>query len=215
MQYQALLIDLDGVLRQWRTNNDAIEAEAHLPLGAIFNMAFSPVHLTPAITGMVTDEEWRTGVARQLELVHQCGAAEAAVQRWSKYPGALDVEALALVDGCDERVRLVLVTNATSRLPQDLLALGIADRFHAVVNSSDVGFAKPAQEFYAIALARAGVAAEHALFIDDSLPNVQGANALGIRGHHYIGHHEMLGFLQSSGVLRDDATVPCDRHDAS
>jgi len=206
MQYRALLIDLDGVIRRWTIPNDVIETECNLPVGAIFKIAFSPEHLAPAITGLVTDDVWRARITAQLARDHHGSAAEEAVARWSAPNGDIDADTLALLDRCNAHLRVVLVTNATSRLTQDLRALGIADRFHAIVNSSDIGVAKPAQEFYRIALEHAGVAADHALFVDDSLPNVQAAMAYGIRAHRFIGHLECAAFLESSGVLRS-ATV--------
>ena len=40
--------------------------------------------------------------------------------------GDLDVQTLALLDRCAPQLKVVLVTNATSRLHDDLRALGIA-----------------------------------------------------------------------------------------
>jgi len=56
-------------------------------------------------------------------------------------------------------------------------------------------------------LARAGVAAEHALFIDDSLPNVHAAQAHGSHAHHFVDHHDVRTFLLHAGVLRDEARL--------
>jgi glucose-1-phosphatase len=47
--------------------------------------------------------------------------------------------------------------------------------------SCDLGVRKPDPRIYQIATARAGVEPEHALFIDDRLENVQGAQAIGMQ----------------------------------
>jgi len=99
----------------------------------------------------------------------------------------------------------VLLTNATSRLGEDLRSLGLHRRFAAVVNSSDVGVAKPAAEIFRMALERAGATADRALFIDDTPANVQAARALGIRSHRFTAHAAMSTFLRHAGVLRHEA----------
>ena len=176
----------------------------HMGLTTLLVQACFGVLLAPAITGLITDDEWRARIAQELQRVYPLSAAAAAVQQWSASTGDVDHDTLALLDQCHAHLRVVLVTNATSRLPRDLAALGIAERFHAVVNSSEIGFAKPASAFYRVVLERAGVAAEHALFIDDSIANVQAATALGMQGHHFTGHHEMQAFLHSVGVHGGD-----------
>jgi HAD superfamily hydrolase (TIGR01509 family) len=54
----------------------------------------------------------------------------------------------------------------------DLAALGLMERFHAVVNSCEVGFAKPGARIYRAALTSAAAAAERALCVDDTPANV-------------------------------------------
>jgi putative hydrolase of the HAD superfamily len=53
---KALLIDLGGVIRTWRSQDDPDTERAYglLP-GAIRRVAFAPERLLPAITGRVTD----------------------------------------------------------------------------------------------------------------------------------------------------------------
>lgn len=47
-----------------------------------------------------------------------------------------------------------------------------------------MGAYKPDAEFFRIALERDNLVAEESLFIDDSIRNVQAAEALGIKGLH-------------------------------
>ena len=94
----------------------------------------------------------------------------------------------------------MLVTNATSRLSADLHALGLAGFFHAVVNSSEVGVAKPDARIFQVALDYAGIAAGRALFVDDTKANVAAATALGIASHQFTGHESLRAFLRREGV---------------
>jgi putative hydrolase of the HAD superfamily len=183
---RALLVDLDGVIRHWRGQGDPeIERETGLPPGAIRQAAFADDLLLPAITGRVSDEEWRqTIVTRLAERFPESNAAE-AIARWSEPPGEIDGTVLALLDRCRERATIVLVTNATSRLDRDLARLGIADAFDRIVNSSVVGHVKPEPEIFAAALKAAGVPAGAAFFVDDKAEFVAAAEMIGIAGHHF------------------------------
>ena len=183
---QALLIDLDGVVRLWDPQLDwAIEQECGLPPGALRQAAFAPDLLIAAITGQYRDEEWRRLVAQRLGRTFPADAAGKAVQLWSRSAGAVNPAVLELVRRCRQQVKVVLVTNATSRLTTDLQQLGLLDEFDVIVNSSEIGYAKPQPEIFHAALAKVEIRATEALFVDDSAGNVAAAQQLGLAGHHY------------------------------
>jgi FMN phosphatase YigB (HAD superfamily) len=83
------------------------------------------------------------------------------------------------------RYRLGIVTNGTTSWQMGKLeASGLLPYFspELIVISEQAGFEKPAPEIYAQALAAAGTAEEHALFVGDSWSNdVVGPGRLGIR----------------------------------
>jgi hypothetical protein len=82
------IIDLNGVLRHWNPQHVTdIERRHHLPRGALFAAAFAEHRLHPAITGDVTDSQWRAGVVAALEHEHGGAAAERAVAEWAALPG--------------------------------------------------------------------------------------------------------------------------------
>lgn len=123
-----------------------------------------------------------------------------AVREWSASHGVTDASVLGLLDACRPGLRRVLVSNATSRLPRDLLALGLADRFDAVVNSSEVGAAKPSAELFRVAFERAGAAPQRLLFVDDDARNVAAAAGFGVNAHHYRDLEKMRRWLDDAGV---------------
>lgn len=131
-------------------------------------------------------------------------AAAGAVRDWSASAGTVDGDVLAVVDRSG--VDVVLATNATSRLAEDLERVGLHDRFRHVVNSSDIGAAKPDEDFFAAALAVADVSAAEAVFVDDSEANVRAAAAMGIRSHRFAGVPGLRRFLDE---------VVIDPHDGS
>ena len=82
---RALLCDIDGVLRLWPKDGMAGVDRAHgLPEGTLAATAFHPDLLLPAITGRVSDVQWRESVAEAL--TDRCGGSEPA--RAPSIPGA-------------------------------------------------------------------------------------------------------------------------------
>lgn len=195
---RALLIDLDGVLRVWPADDDGLENQFGLPSGEIRRVAFSKAFIAPAITGTVTDEEWRGMVSAELSCRHPACDAEGAILAWSESSGEVASETVSVLRSIAMDIHLVLVTNATTRLWHDLAALGLSGLFYAVVNSSSVGAAKPDSKIFSAAMEAADCSPGQALFVDDALENVQAAEALGIRGHVYESPSSLLAFLQDS-----------------
>ena len=61
---KVLIIDLDGVVRDWDPAVARAAEQRHgLPSGCIEEAAFAAAPLMAAVTGRVTDEEWRSGIA--------------------------------------------------------------------------------------------------------------------------------------------------------
>lgn len=202
---RVVCFDLDGVLRLWDGSLVAqIEQEANLPVGAIYSIAFEPGLLEQAITGRIRDEEWRDAIAERLRLQFPSltsAHAQMLIQRWSSSIGAVDESVLAIIRDCRRHVRVLLVSNATSRLSFDLVQLGIDNEFDAVINSAEVGWRKPQQEIFQEAIHRAGVSATEMLFVDDTHENVEAAEKAGLVGYEYQDTMALREVLQAYGVL--------------
>lgn len=69
-----------------------------------------------------------------------------------------------------------------------------------VISSHEVGHRKPDKEIFRLALRRANVPAEQALFIDDKPENVAAAGELGIHAHQYVDLAGLVGFLSEYGL---------------
>ncbi|MGN6828296.1 HAD family hydrolase [Paucibacter sp. M5-1] len=195
-----LFIDLDGVLRLWPSGYSDLEEAHQLPVGSITRAAFASDLLTQVITGRITDEAWRAEVARRLAASHPNSRADAAVTAWSKPVGTVSLDVLNMVMVSREHCSVGLITNATDRLPRDLAALGLTEHLDFVINSSDIGVAKPSPEIFMHALAATNTPPQHAVFIDDTASNVAAANAMGIRSHHFVSAASLRTFMQSVGL---------------
>lgn len=199
MSFDAILCDLDGVLRRWPATADLEQAHG-VPPGTLAATAFAPHRLLPAITGQCTDEDWRAAVADDLS-AHTDKAAD-LVAAWSAHAGAVDEEVADVLAGAREHGPVVLVTNATTRLESDVDTLGLARHVDAIVNSARVGVAKPEPGIYLAAAVAAGVPPERCLFVDDSAANVAAARSLGMAGHHFTGAPGLRALVASRGWLR-------------
>jgi putative hydrolase of the HAD superfamily len=195
----ALIIDLDGVLRHWNPEHVTdIERRHGLPIGSLFRTAFAEERLRAAITGQVTDAQWRAGVAAALEREHGGPAAQRAVADWSALPGEVNTPVLHIVRGQRRRGRtVVLASNATDRLSADLGRLGLDRDFDAVFNSSAIGYAKPDQRVFAHIVDTLGVQPSHCLFVDDTAVNVAASSQAGLSSHRYRSPKDLITFLDA------------------
>lgn len=73
--------------------------------------------------------------------------------------------------------------------------------FEDIIVSGEVGLTKPGREIYELAINRFDIAPEASLFIDDSKANVEGAEALGIRGHHFRDARSLFAELKELKLL--------------
>ncbi|HEX5115569.1 MAG TPA: HAD family phosphatase [Pseudonocardiaceae bacterium] len=201
--YDAVLCDIDGVLRRWPDADD-IERAHGLPPGALASTAFAPARLDPATTGLVTDEQWRSAVAD--DLAASCGSPErarAAVSAWSALVPVVNDDVVALLTMARRTVPVALVSNATTRLESDLRRHRLTDLADAVINSARVGVAKPDRRIYLVAAQRVGVPADRCLFVDDTAANVVAARELGMIAVHYRGIDDLRAALVPAGSTGD------------
>ena len=201
MMVAAVLFDLDGVIRHWPAEAQAVIEHDHgLDEGAILKTAFTPHLLTAAITGLISDEDWRGRVADTL--VNKYGPkGEAAVEAWAALPSSVDQEVVALVNELRVRVPVGLVTNATTRLEVDLRALGLDRQFDVVVNSARVGSHKPDPAIYRHACAELGYDAAKVMLFDDSPANVEGARRARLDAHPFTGLAAARTTCVGAGIL--------------
>jgi len=74
-------------------------------------------------------------------------------------------------------------------------------RFRDIVVSGDERLVKPDAAIYRVLLDRNGLAAGDCLFIDDSPKNVTGAEAVGMKAHHFTTPEALRADLVRHGVL--------------
>lgn len=196
--FDAVLCDVDNVIRVYDPAPlNALERAAGLAEGTTMKLAFAPDTVLPLVVGRITPDEWaRSAVRGLVGQVSEATAAELAVAL-ARTPFRADAAVVSLLRAARAHVPLVLVTNTSVALEEDLEHLGLTDLADHVVSSARVGIAKPDRRIYDIAVERAGVPAERCLFVDDTLENVRTAAELGMRAVHYRGPEDLRRALDA------------------
>ncbi|MCA1682816.1 MAG: HAD family hydrolase [Actinobacteria bacterium] len=122
----------------------------------------------------------------------------------------VDDRTLPALERLSARLPLGLVSNypCGATLRRSLAALGIAEHFHPVVISGEIGYVKPHPKLFEVALAGLGVAAERVLFVGDSWPSdMVGAQAAGMATCHHRGLTSERGHEQHYASYRPDFTI--------
>lgn len=190
---------MDGVLRTYPSSHSAeVENELGLELGSLLPIAFQEKLVEPAITGKITDEEWRAQIVDELAQRYERTKVKAAIAHWTEFPGKLDEEVYRAY--CRVKLnkgyKIALLTNATTKLNSDLRALGVFDLFDIVYNTCEIGFAKPDPRAFSHVLSSIGYPPEEVLFIDDREENTQVAQSLGFEVHHFKSYQGLQKILE-------------------
>ena len=98
----------------------------------------------------------------------------------------------------EPKFRLVALTNwSAETFPVALKHFDFLHWFEGIVVSGTEKTRKPFPEIYQITLDRFNIAPSEALFIDDNLRNIRGAEALGINGIHFLTPEKLIKDLNN------------------
>ncbi len=184
---EVALFDLDGVVRRFPGDGAWPDVAA---------VAFEPGLLDQAVTGRITDEEWRAEVLRRLGK-----ESAAAVAAWSASRGEVNDAVLHLVRDVRTRARVGLLTNGTSRLADDLEQLRIVDEFDVIFNSAELGIAKPDPAVYALVCDLLDRRPSSLFFVDDSPAHVDAAREAGLVATLFVDAALLADVLRADGLL--------------
>lgn len=103
---------------------------------------------------------------------------------------------LSLLDEYRQIYRVALLTNSPSPFVRQILEIwDLSRRFQSIVVSSEVALAKPDPRIYLLMLERLQVTPAQCLMIDDNLRNINGAKAVGMKGHLFLDEAELRNAL--------------------
>jgi putative hydrolase of the HAD superfamily len=198
---RAVLFDLDGVLRHFDPGHvTRVEADASLPPGTLDAIAFDVSRLAGAVSGRWTFEQWQAAVASELGERFGINGRPIAQRFFGMEASTVDEQVLALVREVRAKVPVGLLTNASSRLAQELDALQLTGEVDVVCNSWELGVAKPDRRVYEIAADRMGCTTAECFFTDDRPINVAGARIAGMTAHHFTGADGLRAALEALAI---------------
>jgi transcription antitermination factor NusB len=198
----ALVIDLDGVIRHWDAAGvHDLERDLGVPEGALSAAALEPSRLERAMDGRLDFGAWCQETGDEVARLHGVDAG-AAAGAWASTPWRIDLGVVDLVRAVRDRgFATALLSNASTRLLEDLERSGIDDEFDAVLSSADIGVTKPDPAAFRAAAERLGVAPERCLFVDDVDANVHGAAAVGMRAARFDDAEQLRTLLEEEGLI--------------
>lgn len=196
-----ILIDFDGVIRHWQSGAiEKVENRLGLPNGTLFSVAFSESLLLPTITGQQSHTCWTQKVRDQLSKKFDSAIGEELIEAWENTIGIIDRDFINSIRSNSPNSKLVLVTNATDKLSQDIYDSNLSESFDFIINSSVVMVAKPDAAFFARSIELLGCRFGDCVFIDDTLKNVQAAKELGILSLHHESVDGTLEFIEANCI---------------
>lgn len=201
LPFDALVFDVGGVFiaheneRLFRTLAAACAAPD--ALARIRVSAFDP-DLTTGARGVA---------ALHRELARDLGYArdwDGFLADWSGH-FAVDEAMIALAETLARNHRVLLFSNTNAEHWAEVLKLsgGALSRYEAYL-SHELGDMKPRASAFRLVAARAGIAPERSLFVDDLAENVAAARALGFTGHVFTGRDAFQRYLAEAAAAPRD-----------
>jgi epoxide hydrolase-like predicted phosphatase len=198
MSLQAIILDLGGVLLlpPKREKLERWASRCGLSVRELGKSLYeTPIHLK-VINGEIDVAEAWTLVGQQLGLEGE-ELTQMMADCWN---GTWDEELAKTIRLLKPRYRLALLSNASAGIRDAVHeALG-KDYFDLIVISAEEKCSKPERQIFELTLARLGVDANRAVFVDDVRENVDAARQLGMHGIHYQNQAQLLAELESLGV---------------
>jgi putative hydrolase of the HAD superfamily len=199
---RAIFFDFGGVVA--RLDRDllaAFETRHGLSEGSFIKALYTIPEWKAAEVGEETEEAWLEAARRKLDELAgrpMPDFLEERVWMWRR----LDQDVIGLIERLGVRYDVGLLSNATSRLDDELSGYHKIDGlFKVIVNSSRVGMAKPDARIYQLAAERIGAEPSACVHIDDLPHNIEGAREAGFRGIHHNGDFAALtAELRTLGV---------------
>jgi len=195
MSIKAVIWDIGGVIA--RTEDlgprDQLAAELGVTRDRLNYLFFSGPEGTRAQMGQITVPELMTYIRSELSL----SPTEYPDLRERFFGGdQVDPVLVDFIRALRPQYKVGIISNAWSQLLDLLDSWEIQDAFDVIIGSGDVGAMKPNPRIYHLALDGLQVLPHEAVFVDDFIENIKGAEALGINAIHFQNTPQALGELK-------------------
>jgi beta-phosphoglucomutase len=206
---KALVFDLDGVL----VNSEPLHLEAFRRALVPFGVALSDEEYYRTYVAFTDREAFARALAGRPEAVAR-GVAEKQRIFWELFRDHVQAfpDALALLGRVPANLPRALATGATaSEADHALRALGIRQRFAALVAAEDYRRGKPDPEPYRLAADRLGLPPAACLAIEDTRDGIRAARAAGMVCVGVAHTHQVAELAEADVVVEtlDELDLTC------
>lgn len=196
----AVLFDLGNVLIRWDPRNHYKDRFASAEAMERFL-----AEITPGTWNHEMDlgKPFAQAIAERTALHPEHGTLLAEWKsQWERMlGGAIDESVTLLAELREAGYRVAALTNwSAETFPVARERFPFLDWFEDIVISGVEGIAKPDPEMFTLALARTGFVADRTVFIDDNLPNIEGARHAGLHTIHFVSPPQCREALRVLGV---------------
>ncbi|MGI9387127.1 MAG: HAD family hydrolase [Methyloligellaceae bacterium] len=147
---------------------------------------------------------WAEAIAERVALYPEHrDLIEAYWQRWPETMGGAIDGTVATLDALRGRgIRLYGLTNwSAETFPFARQRFEFLDWFEGIVVSGEVGMRKPSPEIFAHLFEQFGLDPADAVFVDDHMPNIEGARSLGLESHFFTSAENLRSYLKTVRLL--------------
>ena len=198
MKINTIIWDIGGVLERTEdpSPRNAIADHLGISVNALSDLIFGNTTEFRVQLGQISREEHFADVQTELGLSSRTDLDGILEQFFSG--DQLDMDLVNQIRELKTNFTTAVLSNYSSILREQITSTWeIGDAFDHLIISSEVGHKKPDPEIYKIALETIGCQPDEAVFIDDFIENIHGAEKLGIRGIHFKDVEQALSELNS------------------
>ena len=181
MTIRAVFFDLGGVIlrTEYQAPRQRLAERLNMTYEDLVRLVFENKSSQQASIGTISPEQHWDEVLRLMHLT----ADQKDIVRNEFFGGdLLDVNLVDFIRSLRPGVKTGLISNAWLDLRDYITSQHFEDAFDEMIISAEVGVMKPDAGIYQMALESVGVSPNEAVFVDDTVRNVEGAKAVGMHG---------------------------------
>jgi len=178
---RAVFFDLGGVIlrTEYQAPRQRLAERLNMTYEDLVRLVFENKSSQQASIGTISPEQHWDEVLRLMHLP----ADQKDIVRNEFFGGdLLDVNLVDFIRSLRPGVKTGLISNAWLDLRDYITSQHFEDAFDKMIISAEVGVMKPDAGIYQMALESVGVSPNEAVFVDDTVRNVEGAKAVGMHG---------------------------------
>lgn len=184
MSIRAVFFDLGGVIvrTEYQTPRQQLAERLGMEYDDLNRIVFdSETGIQAAIGAITPQQHWESVIKRLKRPVE-----EMTTIRDEFFAGdVVDRQILEFLRSLRGKYQTGLISNAWGDLRDFLIREKMDDAFDHIIISAEVGVAKPEPKIFQIALEKAGVQPNEAVFVDDFYVNIEGCEKVGMKGIHF------------------------------